>query len=175
MRVHTGARRGPDFGQNSRFLGLDRTTRRAGRPSDPCGLRVAPARSRQERRPLRAPQSDCGPKHSVARDDTSGEAIRNQLDKARRRPRRSPLAATRPAGLPCRDPSCLATLRSRRRQWGFSSSSMRAGTISNRSPTTPKSATSKIGAFWSLLMAAMVREPFMPTTCWIAPLMPRAR
>src|SRR6266852_5538255 len=32
-----------------------------------------------------------------------------------------------------------------------------------------------MGAFWSLLMATMVRAPFIPTTCWIAPLMPSAR
>ena len=40
-----------------------------------------------------------------------------------------------------------------------------AGTISNRSPTMPKSATSKIGASGSLLMATMVLAPFMPTRC----------
>src|SRR5208282_5136716 len=32
-----------------------------------------------------------------------------------------------------------------------------------------------MGALASLLMATMVRAPFMPTTCWMAPLMPRAR
>ena len=31
------------------------------------------------------------------------------------------------------------------------------------------------GRVLSLLMATMVREPFMPTTCWMAPLMPSAR
>jgi len=49
-----------------------------------------------------------------------------------------------------------------------------AGTISNRSATTPMSATSKIGASGSLLMAMMKFEPFMPTRCWIAPEMPTA-
>jgi len=37
-----------------------------------------------------------------------------------------------------------------------------------------KSATSKIGASGSLLIATIVREPFMPTRCWIAPEMPSA-
>ena len=49
-----------------------------------------------------------------------------------------------------------------------------AGTISKRSPTTPTSATSKIGARGSLLMATMKSEPFMPTTCWMAPEIPQA-
>ncbi len=31
-----------------------------------------------------------------------------------------------------------------------------------------------MGAFWSLFMATIVRAPFIPTTCWIAPLMPNA-
>src|SRR5208337_3239902 len=31
------------------------------------------------------------------------------------------------------------------------------------------------GAFWSLFTATIVREPFMPTTCWMAPLIPNAR
>ena len=37
---------------------------------------------------------------------------------------------------------------------------MSSGTISNRSPTTPKSATSKMGAFSSLLMAIDGLRPF---------------
>src|SRR4051794_21769003 len=53
-------------------------------------------------------------------------------------------------------------------------SSVSFGTISCRSPTTPKSANSKIGAFASLLIATIVPEPCMPTLCWIAPEMPRA-
>ena len=40
-----------------------------------------------------------------------------------------------------------------------------AGTISKRSPTAATSATSKIGASGSLLMAITVRAPFMPTRC----------
>src|SRR5207302_6266182 len=49
----------------------------------------------------------------------------------------------------------------------FLISSISGGTISNRFPTMPKSAISKIGASASLLMAMIVREPFMPTICWI--------
>jgi peroxiredoxin len=43
----------------------------------------------------------------------------------------------------------------------FSSS----GTIVKRSPTSPKSATSKIGASASLLMATIVRASLMPVRC----------
>ena len=53
-------------------------------------------------------------------------------------------------------------------------SSVSFGTISWRSPTTPRSLNSKIGAFASLLMATIVFELCMPTLCWIAPLMPSA-
>ena len=49
-----------------------------------------------------------------------------------------------------------------------------SGTIWNRSPTRPTSATSKIGASLSLLMATMVRASLMPVRCWIAPEMPMA-
>jgi len=40
-----------------------------------------------------------------------------------------------------------------------------AGTISNKSPTTPTSAISKIGAASSLLIAITVFAPFIPTKC----------
>src|SRR5262245_49113655 len=53
-------------------------------------------------------------------------------------------------------------------------SSASFGTIWCRSPTTPRSANSKIGAFGSLLMATIVPEPCMPTLCWIAPEIPHA-
>ena len=53
-------------------------------------------------------------------------------------------------------------------------SSVSFGTISWRSPTTPRSLNSKIGAFASLLIATIVFELCMPTLCWIAPLMPSA-
>src|SRR5206468_6183826 len=53
-------------------------------------------------------------------------------------------------------------------------SSVSFGTIACRSPTTPRSAYSKIGAFGSLLMATITFEPCMPTLCWIAPEMPTA-
>src|SRR5262249_52791054 len=53
-------------------------------------------------------------------------------------------------------------------------SSVSFGTISFRSPTTPRSAYSKIGAFGSLLIATISPELCMPTLCWIAPEMPTA-
>ncbi len=49
-----------------------------------------------------------------------------------------------------------------------------SGTILNRSPTRPTSATWKIGASSSLLIAMIVLESFMPARCWIAPEMPIA-
>src|SRR5215212_6407138 len=49
------------------------------------------------------------------------------------------------------------------------------GRILLRSPTTPRSENSKIGAFGSLLIATMFSEFCIPTLCWIAPEMPAAR
>ncbi len=43
------------------------------------------------------------------------------------------------------------------------------------SPTIPRSATEKMGASWSLLMATMFFEFFIPTKCWVAPEMPQAK
>ena len=53
--------------------------------------------------------------------------------------------------------------------------SVSLGTILCRSPTTPRSENSKIGAFGSLLIARMFSEFCIPTLCWIAPEMPAAR
>jgi hypothetical protein len=53
-------------------------------------------------------------------------------------------------------------------------SSVSFGTISCRSPTTPRSAYSKIGAFGSLLIATITPELCIPTLCWMAPEMPQA-
>ena len=53
-------------------------------------------------------------------------------------------------------------------------SSASFGTISCRSPTTPRSEYSKMAAFGSLLIATIVPEPCIPTLCWIAPEMPAA-
>ena len=53
--------------------------------------------------------------------------------------------------------------------------SVSLGTILCRSPTTPRSENSKIGAFGSLLIARMFSELCIPTLCWIAPEMPAAR
>src|SRR6266516_8202928 len=49
------------------------------------------------------------------------------------------------------------------------------GRILLRSPTIPRSQNSKIGAFWSLLIATMFSDLCMPTLCWMAPEMPAAR
>src|SRR5258705_2199923 len=49
-----------------------------------------------------------------------------------------------------------------------------AGTISNASPTMPKSAILKIGASASLLIATITLDVRMPARCWIAPEMPTA-
>ena len=53
-------------------------------------------------------------------------------------------------------------------------SSVSFGTTCCTSPTMPKSANSKIGAFASLLIATIVPELCIPTLCWIAPLIPQA-
>ena len=53
-------------------------------------------------------------------------------------------------------------------------SSAAAGRTLVRSPTTPKSTSSKIGASSSLLTATMVLEVCMPARCWMAPEMPVA-
>ena len=57
----------------------------------------------------------------------------------------------------------------------FSSSLMRAGMISSASPTMPRSATPKIGAWGSVFTAMIVSAPRMPSRCWIAPEMPKQR
>ena len=54
-------------------------------------------------------------------------------------------------------------------------SSVSAGSTWKRSPTTPRSASLRIGASGSFVMATMRREPFMPTACCSAPLMPADR
>ena len=53
--------------------------------------------------------------------------------------------------------------------------SVSLGTILCRSPTTPRSENSKIGALGSLLIARMFSEFCIPTLCWIAPEIPAAR
>ena len=72
--------------------------------------------------------------------------------------------------------------RPRRREVGWAhahdlrarTSSTSFGTIVCRSPTTPRSENSKIGAFGSLLIETITFAPCMPTLCWIAPEMPSA-
>src|SRR6266513_2782975 len=50
--------------------------------------------------------------------------------------------------------------------------SVNLGRILCRSPTTPRSLNSKIGALGSLLIARMFSELCIPTLCWIAPEIP---
>jgi len=52
--------------------------------------------------------------------------------------------------------------------------SVSAGTTSKASPTTPKSATLKMGASGSLLIATMQRDDDIPARCWMAPEMATA-
>ncbi len=56
----------------------------------------------------------------------------------------------------------------------LATSSVACGSTLCRSPTTPKSTSSKIGASSSLLTATMVFEVCIPARCWIAPEMPAA-
>ncbi len=49
-----------------------------------------------------------------------------------------------------------------------------SGTAWNRSATRPMSATWKMGASGSLLIATIVLESFIPARCWMAPEMPTA-
>src|SRR4051812_45025365 len=56
----------------------------------------------------------------------------------------------------------------------FLTSSVACGSTVNRSPTTPKSTSSKIGASGSLLIATIVLDVCMPARCWIAPEIPLA-
>src|SRR5687767_5824137 len=53
-------------------------------------------------------------------------------------------------------------------------SSVACGSTVLRSPTTPKSTSSKIGASSSLLTATIVFDVCMPARCWMAPEMPLA-
>src|SRR5687767_7141263 len=53
-------------------------------------------------------------------------------------------------------------------------SSVACGNTVLRSPTTPKSTSSKIGASSSLLTATIVFDVCMPARCWMAPEMPLA-
>ncbi len=57
----------------------------------------------------------------------------------------------------------------------FFSFSTKAGTTFFKSHTIPKSATSKIGAYLSLLTATMKSDPSIPAKCWIAPEIPNAK
>lgn len=52
--------------------------------------------------------------------------------------------------------------------------SVNCGATLNRSPTTPKSLISKMGASESLLTATIILEVCIPARCWMAPEIPRA-
>src|SRR4051794_23897978 len=89
------------------------------------------------------------------------QRIGRRLNRLRRRKRR------RKVGGPDAHAAFRQPLRAR-------TSSVSFGTISCRSPTTPRSENSKIGAFGSLLIATITLDPCMPTLCWIAPEIPSA-
>ena len=69
---------------------------------------------------------------------------------------------------------CWGGWRAAHQPFRLAISSVRAGMIVNRSPTTPKSASWKMGASASLLTATIVFEVCMPARCWMAPEMPTA-
>src|SRR5699024_10502349 len=73
-----------------------------------------------------------------------------------------------------RTPPDHATFRHRYQLLRVEISSTIWGKTSNRSPTTPKSATSKIRASSSLLMAIIVLAVCIPAKCCIAPEIPTA-
>src|SRR4051794_29575333 len=67
-----------------------------------------------------------------------------------------------------------ASLRAADQPFRATISRVRTGSTWCRSPTTPKSTSSKIGASGSLLTATIVLEVCIPARCWIAPEMPAA-
>ncbi len=110
---------------------------------------------------LSEPDRRCEPGGAGADDqeadfDPLVDRIRRRRDRVGRRPRRRELRRTNAHDLRLR------------------TSSVSLGTISCRSPTTPRSEYSKIGAFGSLLIATITFDPCIPTLCWIAPEMPSA-
>ena len=69
----------------------------------------------------------------------------------------------------------LQSIQCRAHDLRLCNSSTSAGSTFRASPTIPRSASLKIGAFSSLLTATIAFAPFIPTVCCIAPLMPKAR
>ena len=130
-------------------------------------VRLAPA---PRLRPMRSSNPDrAGPRGRRYRA-SAGPPVRP----ARHRPGDQDPEARKgrpPEGEP---PHPVQRLADRERPAPAQSFSVSSGTILNRSPTRPRSATWKIGASSSLLMAMMVFESFMPARCWIAPEMPIA-
>ena len=78
------------------------------------------------------------------------------------------------SALPIRQPDRRDACRGSRQAPLDQSLDVSSGTTLNRSPTKPISATWKIGASSSLLIAMIVFESFIPARCWIAPEMPTA-
>src|SRR6266540_2388214 len=89
-----------------------------------------------------------------------------------------PFSSTATGTSPSRPATCGSSSSSWPRRIAHASPAGPAPTIrtptSIRSPTTPRSANSKIGAFPSLLIATTTPELCIPTLCWIAPEMPTA-
>src|SRR3569833_2372496 len=83
-----------------------------------------------------------------------------------RRVQRSAYDGQGPGDRPGPD-SCARRPEGRRSDYlRFLISSVSCGATWNRSPTTPLSTSSKIGASESLLMATIVLEVCMPARCW---------
>ncbi len=106
------------------------------------------------------------------RDEQTRDRIRIPQGGGRRRRRRLPLRTLRDLG--CQRRKCGRAGVCARQPLAVLTASVSFGTTSKRSPTTPRFATSKIGASGSLLIAMMKFDDFMPTRCWIAPEMPHA-
>ena len=135
-------------------------------PGHRPGQQLALAENLGEFRAQRGrPRRACGRARPVARLGRAGRAWR--AGGRRRERQRGHHQPERPVP---KSPCAVSPPRLR-----LSISSIRAGRTVCRSPTTPKSAIWKIGAFGSLLIATMVRDPCMPARCWIAPEMPPAR
>lgn len=141
-----------------------RRSRRLGRGGlrEATGLHPGIRYRRRGRRPTHWPAICCG--HGTGCGHSSG--CRRRLghgagngDHPTPRPRLTPRRA-RQAG-----PHLRSTVRRHAYCRRVSSALMSCGTTVNRSPTTPKSATSKIGASGSLSIATIVLDVCIPARC----------
>ena len=144
---HRPGRRAPSAGRHA-----------ARRRPGAAGLRLRVQPELRLRRPVGLP---AGARARTACPSRSRPANARTSDPAHRTREGRPPAT--------RAPSCVQRFYLRLRI-----SSAAWGTTLNRSPTTPKSASSKIGASPSLFTATIVFEVCMPARCWIAPEMPSA-